>query len=62
MIKSSPQEIVPKIADWRLSLRSQLLPEIAPIFTIGGFMKMGFTRQELMDVYASALGEAGLPE
>ena len=41
---------------------AQRLLEIAPAFTIGGFARMGFVRQALMDAFVQALRKAGLPE
>jgi adenylate cyclase len=41
---------------------AQRLLEMAPQWTIGGFVQMDFVRPELMQVFARGLRKAGLPE
>jgi TolB-like protein/Tfp pilus assembly protein PilF len=44
------------------SAAAKRLLEIAPDFTVGGFVRMGLFRPPLMEALAAALREAGLPE
>jgi adenylate cyclase len=43
-------------------IAAEQLLEVAPGWTIGGFVQMDFVRPQLMDAFANALRKAGLPD